>query len=162
MHKNSGTCSRGMADLPIVLDSVDKIEPWINDNAKHLQSGKHAKEGDIVVCSIRNNWGEPTQLGKVLKVHKPCIQLSSNHPDGKEGHIFVLPFDKQRLSGKKKLIGTLCILYSLGLCLCIQNSLGLCLCIQNNLQFADDIQNSLGYHQPPPLYFNRTEWLVVT
>ena len=91
--------------MSIVLDNADKLEPWINEHASMLKSGADAKEGDVVLCSCRNNWGEPTVMGKVMKVHKKGIKLPKDHPDGDKGFIFVLPFEKQRLAGRKTLKG---------------------------------------------------------
>lgn len=68
-----------------------------------LATGKDAKEGDIVVCSADGDWSKEVTLGKVVR--KGSTKLPKGHADGAKGDLFILPFNKQKLRGKKKLEG---------------------------------------------------------
>lgn len=54
--------------------------------------------GDICVCSQKQNWEDPDDMGRALFVapkNKP-VQLPAGHRDGDKCNIFILTFKKQR------------------------------------------------------------------
>ena len=88
------------------------LQEWMTGQGLKLRKGQDAQKGDIVLCSTTQNYEVPDELGTVLEVIKgKGLKLKGKkgapHPDGDVGHIYVLTWSKQKLGGKKKLVGLL-------------------------------------------------------
>jgi hypothetical protein len=87
---------------------------WLRDHEIPIRDGSHCKKGDIVICSVNQNWSDPCELGKVVKfVAGKGQKLPAGHRDGDYANVFVLSYKKQKLTGKKPLKGECqCLFFS--------------------------------------------------
>ena len=88
----------------------EDVAAWLEEQGLEMRDGSHAEVGDIVICSVNGNWADPCDLGKVLAVCPEGQKLPKGHRDDPVGHLYVLTYKKQKLRGKKKLPGVICVL----------------------------------------------------
>jgi len=82
---------------------------FLSKNKLQLQPGTCIREGDVVLCSVGQNWSDPCDMGVVKRVAEKGekFKLCTGHEDGEFGEVFVQTYSKQRLS-RKKLESKLC------------------------------------------------------
>ncbi len=83
----------------------NELMAWLDKNQHQLVKGNKAQNGDIVVCSVRNNYGEPCDMGKIHFKNHPNVQskLPAGHEDGDVGDMFVHTYCKRRVNKRKKI-----------------------------------------------------------
>ena len=76
---------------------------WLDEKGLQLPSGEEAAVGDVVVCSVRNNFLDPCDLGTVHTKNTNGEQfvLPDGHKDGSLVDMFVLTYTKSRVNKRK-------------------------------------------------------------
>ena len=89
--------------------TASKLIGFYTKNKLQLQPGTDVHEGDVVLCSVAQNWGDPCDMGVVKRVAEKGekFKLCAGHEDGEFGEVFVQTYSKQRLP-RKKLESKLC------------------------------------------------------